>query len=360
MERWQSVWERQVGVNLSESGVEPVALQDLMHQEDLEALLRQPLGYAETRGSEELRGRVASLYPRCGPENVLITTGTAEANLLMALATAERGSPFVSVLPNYMQVWGLATSWAKPVPLHLGEDRAWQPGPEAVKEAIGPGTTAISLSHPNNPTGIPLTDDSRRSLLDAAEDRGAWLLADEVYRGAERVGPETPTFWGTRDEVLVASGLSKALGLPGLRLGWILGPADFVDRLWALHDYTTIAPNGLTDLLGRRILGSWRVTLLERTRSILRRNFPALESFVLRNRLQWVPPRAGAIAFLRYSWEIPSFELAERARDAGVLIVPGTHFRKEGYLRLGYGMERAVLERGLGILQGVFDEVPAA
>lgn len=360
MERWQSTWEQRVAANLSESGVEPIALDELLSEDDLRALLRTPLGYAPTQGSAELREAVASLYPDCGPENVLLTTGSAEANLLGTLATAERDAPFVTVLPNYMQVWGLAQTWGKAVPLWLREGRSWQPDPEEVKSAVSPGTTALSVSHPNNPTGAALTSETRRALLEAAEDVGAWILSDEVYRGAERVGEETPSFWGAAERVLVTSGLSKAYGLPGLRLGWICGPAAIVERLWGLHDYTTIALNQLSDVLGRRALGPWRENLLHRARSILRRNFPVLESFVQENGLEWIPPAAGAISFLRYPWKIPSLELAERARDAGVLIVPGAHFQEEGYVRLGYGMDREALAKGLGLLQPVFDEVAEA
>ncbi|MFQ6013031.1 MAG: aminotransferase class I/II-fold pyridoxal phosphate-dependent enzyme [Thermoplasmata archaeon] len=357
MERWQSTWESRVTVNLSESGVEPVALEELMGEDDLRDLLRTPLSYTETQGSEELREAVAGLYPDCGPENVLLTTGSAEANLLATLATVEREAPFVTVLPNYMQVWGLVRAWGKAVSLPLREERRWQPDPEEVKAAVRAGTTAISLSHPNNPTGVSLNDESRRTLVDAAEEADAWILSDEVYRGAERIGDETPTFWGTGEKVLVTSGLSKAYGLPGLRLGWVCGPSEFVDRLWALHDYTTIALNMLSDLVGRRVLGPWQEKLLHRARSLLRRNFPVLESFVGKNDLRWVPPEAGAIALVRYPWKVPSLQLAERARKAGVLIVPGAHFREEGYVRLGYGMEREVLAKGLVILQSVFDQV---
>jgi aspartate/methionine/tyrosine aminotransferase len=356
MERWQSIWERRVAVNLSESGVEPVVLADFMREDDLNEVLSSPLGYTETQGSRALREAVAGLYPDCGPENVLLTTGSAEANFLSVLATAENAAPFVAVLPNYMQVWGLARSWAKGVPLPLREDQGWQLDPEEVKSVVAPDTTAIALSHPNNPTGIPLSEGSRRTLLDAAEDTGAWILSDEVYRGVEREGAETPTFWREGDRVVVTSGLSKAYGLPGLRLGWACGPSELIERLWALHDYTTIAVNKLADLLGRRVLGPWRKKLLHRARSILRENFPVLESFVEETGMSWVPTRAGAIAFLRYPRATPSLALAKRAREAGVLVVPGAHFREEGYLRLGYGMEKAVLKEGLGLLKKVLDQ----
>lgn len=355
MERWQSTWEHRVDHNLSESGVEPLVLGDLLKEEDVRALLTAPLTYGETQGAEPLREIVAGFYPDCGPENVLLTTGTAEANFLTALATVEPGAPFVAVLPNYMQVWGVARSLgAAVVELGLREDRAWQLAPEEVQEALAEGPTAVALSNPNNPTGACLDPAGVRPLLDGVEDAGAWLLCDEVYRGAERVGGPVETLWGRSDRVVVTSGLSKAFGLPGLRLGWVVGPEDFVEELWGLHDYTTIAISRLTEALAARILPEWWTRLHERARSILRENFPRLEAFVERNGLAWVPPRAGAIAFVRYPWDLPSSELAERARRHGVLVVPGAHFRREGYLRLGYGMEASDLEAGLARLEEVF------
>lgn len=355
MERWQSLWEQEVAHNLSESGVEPLSLGDLLGEEEVRQLLRTPLGYAETRGAADLREVVAAWYPGAGPENVLLTTGTSEANLLVALATLERGAPFVAVLPNYLQVWGLADSLGARVRrLELEEERGWQPDPETTAEALE-GATAVAFSHPNNPTGLPLEGGSVDALVDAAADAGAWVLSDEVYRGAERVGPPTATLWGRTERAVVTGGLSKAFGLPGLRLGWVVAPEPLVEELWALHDYTTIAISKLTEVLAARLLSAWRDRLHARARSILRRNFPLLEAFVDRQGLAWVPPRAGAIAFLRYPWDVPSEALAERARrKADVLVVPGAHFGREGHLRVGYGMEPEALEKGLARLEEVF------
>ena len=355
MERWQSTWEHRVDHNLSESGVEPLGLDDLLGEADLRDVLKTPMTYAETQGAEPLREVVAGFYPDCDPENVLLTTGTSEANFLTALATAERGAPFVAVLPNYMQVWGVARSLgASMVELGLREDLAWQLDPEEIRRALAGGPTAVALSNPNNPTGACLEGDGVSALLDGAEDAGSWVLSDEVYRGAERVGGPVETLWGRSDRVVVTSGLSKAFGLPGLRLGWVVGPEDFVEELWGLHDYTTIAISRLTEALAARVLPDGWERLHERARSLIRDNFPLLEAFVERNDLHWVPPRAGAIAFVRYPWDRPSEDLAERARHHGVLVVPGAHFHREGYLRLGYGMEPSALEAGLAGLEEVF------
>ncbi|MFQ5837288.1 MAG: aminotransferase class I/II-fold pyridoxal phosphate-dependent enzyme [Thermoplasmata archaeon] len=359
MERWQSTHEHGVRFNLSESGVEPVSLGEFLAEEDLKALLRSSLGYAETKGSEDLRRAIADLYAGCGPENVLVTTGTAEANLLVALHTVDRGSRVVTILPNYMQMWGLAASIGREVGvLRLREERGWQPDEEDVKEEVHRKTDVISFSNPNNPTGACLSGESRGAILDAAREADAWILSDEVFRGAERQGGLTDTLWGEYEKVLVTSSLSKAFGLPGLRLGWICGPEDAIEELWSLHDYTTIALSKIVEALGTLALVRWRDKLLSRARGFIRGNFPLIQAFVEGSGLAWIPPRAGAIAFIRYPSRIPSEDLAKRALDKDVLVVPGVHFQDEGYLRVGFGMETGMLEGGLELLEALFQEVP--
>lgn len=357
MERWQSTHENEVSFNLSESGVEPLSLGDLLSEEDVARLLDARLGYPETRGSVALREAIASLYPDAGPENILTTNGTSEANLTTALWSMEMDARFVAILPNYMQMWGLARSLqCRVMELFLEEKLGWQPSMEKMEQAMAFGPRAVSLSNPNNPTGSRLDSGSRRALLEAAEDAGAWLLCDEVYRGAEKDGLLTPSLWGEYEKVLVTSGLSKTFGLPGLRLGWICGPLEVIEDLWAVHDYTSIAISKVTELLGALAVSRWGEAR-DRARRIINGNLPLLESFVRQAGLSWKPPEAGAVAFVRYPWKLPSREIADRALKRDVLIVPGSHFGMEGYLRIGYGMERRILKGGLERLGGVLEDL---
>ena len=107
------------------------------------------------------------------------------------------------------------------------------------------------LSNPNNPSGSVLSDDAMKRIVERCEEMGAYLLADEVYLGAELDGARTPSFWGMSDQVIVTSGLSKAYGIPGVRIGWIVGPQDVVSTCWSQHDYLTIGPNKLSDVVAR-------------------------------------------------------------------------------------------------------------
>src|SRR6185503_9650562 len=120
------------------------------------------------------------------------------------------------------------------------------------------------------------------------------------------------------DRLLVTCGLSKAYALPGLRIGWVVGPSATVAELWGRKDYTTISPGALSDFLARKVLRPvTRRRILERTRSILRSNYPIVEAWVGRRAesLRMVPPLAGAIAYLRYGWKLNSTELVLRLRD---------------------------------------------
>ncbi len=360
MERMQSQWENRVAHNLSESGVHPLTIEELVAPEERDEVLRQRLVYIQSNGTEELRAAIASFYPGAAADNVVVTNGSAEANFVAAWRVVEPGDEVVMVLPNYMQLWGVVRSFgATVVPVRLREETGWGVDPDELGRAVTPKTKLLIVCNPNNPTGAVLADDARRALVQAAARHGAWILADEVYRGAERDGVETPSLWGGYDRLLVTCGLSKAYGLPGLRLGWVVAPVDSTGELWARKDYITISPGAVSDLLARKALRpATRSRILERTRGILRRNYPVLEAWVRRRqRSLWlVPPRAGAIAYLRYAWPINSTRLVERLRDEhGVLIVPGDHFGMDGYLRIGFGNEPEDLAAGLARIDRLLD-----
>jgi len=179
-----------------------------------------------------------------------------------------------------------------------------------------------------------------------------------VYQGAERGGRTTPSFWGSYEKVIVVNGLSKAYGLPGLRIGWIVAPPAFTQETWARHDYTTIGPSGATDHLATVALEPRvRDKLIERTRRILNANYPVMEAWLtgFGDTFTWHPPQAGAICWARYRQAIPGTEIVEKIRaQHSVLLVPGEQFGMPGFLRFGFGDELqhfqealAEAERGL-------------
>src|SRR5262245_55669045 len=200
MERMQSTWENRVAHNLSESGVHPMSVEDLLGPDERAELLRERLVYIQSNGTEALREAVARLHPGAGPDNVTVANGTAEANFIAAWRLVEPGDEVVFALPNYMQLWGVVRAFGATVrPVHLREETGWALDVEELKRAVGPRTRLVVVCNPNNPTGSILSEPNRKEIVAAAGRHGSWILADEVYRGAERDGKETATFWGTYD-----------------------------------------------------------------------------------------------------------------------------------------------------------------
>ncbi|MFB0566794.1 MAG: aminotransferase class I/II-fold pyridoxal phosphate-dependent enzyme [Candidatus Aminicenantaceae bacterium] len=362
MERMQSVWENVVSYNLSESGVHPLSLQEFISQEELEEIQMLRLGYCQTNGTPELRELISKLYAQSSEEHILVTNGSAEANFISIWSKIEPGDEVIFMLPNYMQMWGLLRGFGASVkPLYLRENLNWAPDLEELKKLVTDKTKLIVITNPNNPTGAILSEEAMETIVNCADTSGAWILADEVYQGAEFAGKLTQSFYGKYDKVIVVNGLSKAYGLPGLRIGWIVAPEELIKRTWPYHDYTTIAPSILCDRLAQIALTPHnREKILERTKSILKTNFALFESWVHKQDgiLNLVRPQAGAIAFISYNLKINSTQLVQKLiHEKSVLIVPGDHFEMDHYLRFGFGSEEEYLLNGLSLIEETLNEV---
>ena len=372
MERLQSTFENLVEFNLSESGVRPLTPRELIEDaQGLEGLLDQPLAYTQSNGTIELRRAIASIYPGASVDHIEVTNGGSEANFITTFNLIEPGDDVVMLVPNYMQTWGLSRAFGGTIrEWRLIEDRAagrWRVDLAELEALVTARTKMIVICNPNNPTGARLTAAELDHIARVADRHGAWILSDEVYRGAELDGQETPSMWGRSERAIITSGLSKAYGLPGLRIGWIAAPPALIASLWSYHDYVTIAPGALSDRLARvALVPERRARLFERTRGILRRNLPLIETW-LRDAggFHWIKPEAGAIVYVRYDHKINSTELVNRLRvEKSVLIVPGDHFGMDGYLRLGFGeppeYNRAGLDRLHDLLSTLAPATPVA
>jgi aspartate/methionine/tyrosine aminotransferase len=355
MERAMSKFERTVKYNLSESGVHPVSLSELLADDpaQIELLLETGLNYPHVNGTPELREKIASLYDGADPANVLVTVGAAEANYLTVRTLLSAGDEILVMLPNYMQIWGIAKNHALDVKtFHLREETGWALDAEELDRLVSSKTRLIAVCNPNNPTGHILTEAEMDVVVAAAERAGAWILSDEVYSGAERLADEeSPSFYGRYERVVAVGGLSKAYGLPGLRIGWVVCPAETVDDIWARHEYVAISATVLGNRLAAIALSpEVRPRLIERTREYVRAGYSILGQWLNNHKdaFSLTPPQAGAIAFPRYRLEINSSALAERLRkEKSVLIVPGDHFGMDGFVRVNFGLPRDYLIEAL-------------
>jgi len=355
MERTQCLYENEVEFNLSESGVLPLRVEEVLEGTGAE-FLSLGLKYPESDGSRELRENIAQWYGATH-EHVLVTNGGSEANFTALWGLLEKGDHAAIMLPNYLQAWGLSRAYAaRTNPFHLLERREnrkprWALDIEGLRRAVSKKTKLIVVTNPNNPTGAVLNEDEMAEILRVARKANAWLLVDEIYRGAEVSGPLSPTFWGRYDKLLITSGLSKAFGLPGLRIGWIAGHPKTIAKLCAYRDYTTLTPTILSDRLARIAMEpARREKILERTRAIIRRNLPQLESWIHSHDdiFTYIPPMAGAITYFKYKLPITSTKLFDKLREErSVLITPGDHFGGGCYVRVGFGYDIDYTLRGL-------------
>lgn len=350
LERSQTLYENSVEINLTESGVHPACVGDLVDN-DLGELLSLQLGYGYTDGTPALRQAIADWHPGAAPENVLVANGTSEANLLALLSVAKPGGHIVVITPNFMQLDGMARALGVEVgTVALRPENNWQPDSDAVRAAVRPDTCLITLCDPNNPTGVAMTANSRRSLVDVAEEAGVWLLIDEIYRGSEIDDLPPATAWGLGDKVIVTGGLAKSFGCPGLRMGWCIAPSELVSRMHERQDYTTIGTGALAQYLARRCLVQpLRDKLLQRGRNILRQGREQVAEWVSgMPGWSWVKPDASGMAFLSYPMDVPSdVWCANLRKDTGVFVCAGAWFGIEGHIRLGFGVESDHLRTGL-------------
>ena len=351
MERMQSVWEHKVKYDLSESGVEALRLEEITR--DPKDFMKTRLGYAEGVGREATRALIAGIHPGHGADDVMLTTGTSEANFLALASLVNAGDEVVIVMPNYMQVHGIAQGLGARVrEVWLREEKGWTIDIGQLASAVNTKTRVICVCTPNNPTGQALSAREIDEIARIAARHGAWILSDEVYRGAERDGVESGSFSGRGERVVVTGGLSKAYGLPGLRVGWVVAPAETAQAVLRLKDYSTIAPASLSEVLADIALER-RAKLLERTRFLVNERWPALEDWASsRSReLHWTPPAAGAICFFSYRYPIDSMPLVDRLiRDNSTMVVPGVHFKTERHLRIGFGGPPNILHHGLAAI----------
>ncbi len=362
LERIQSLYENTVKYNLTESGIHPFTLREFLTEEETETLLNIRMGYGQTDGAPELREMICNHYKGAEIDNILVTNGSAEANFTFAGSTINPGDEVVIMLPNYMQIHGIANFLGANVkPFYLKEELNWAPDLDDLKKLVNDKTKMICLCNPNNPTGAVLSEEMMKEIVQIADHVRAILHVDEIYRGAELEGDETPTFYDLYDRAIVTMSLSKSYSLPGLRMGWLVGPKDIIARGWAFHDYTSISTNMLGQYVATLVMEpERRKQVLSRGRGMLKSNLVKFQSWIDSHSdlFHFIPPKAGGIVFMRYNMDINSTELCTRLRkEKSVFIIAGDSFGMDRYLRMGIGGEQKELLEGMELIDETLREV---
>ena len=355
VEQYLSETEHGVRFNFSESGVHPMSYAELfsLAQIDTEALFATLVDYPQVNGFQSLRQNISAMYSGANPDNVLVTVGATEANTLIAATLLEHGDNVVRFRPTYEQLAGNASNLGYEVrTVDMVESRDWAIDVDALEAAVDSRTRIIHVVNPNNPTGRVLSKADRDALTRVAEQHGAWIVADEVYAGTERGTDEpTATFWGTGERVIVINSMSKAYGLPGLRLGWLIAPEEWIRRFWRRHEYATISATMISMKLAQCALApDARAKLTARARDLIRRGFETLVAALNEHSdvFSVVPPEASAMSFVKFDLPVNSDELAARLlAEEDVLVIPGSKFGLERHFRFSSALPDDHLRAGL-------------
>ena len=365
LERTLSLYENLVEYDISPSGVHHFTIEELLTEDEQKQLLQQELGYGWTNGSIELRQTIANLYKDRDADNVIACSGSAEANLLVVLSFLNPGDEIIVVVPNFLQIWGLARGFGIIVKeLWLKEKSGWQPDLSELESLVTPKTKMITICHPNNPTGQYLPLEKMQELVDFCRKHDLWLHSDEIYRGSEIFIEEPPSFADLYEKAIVSSGTSKAMGLPGLRIGWLVGPKNEIYTAWQRKDYASTVPSTPMQFIANIALQpERRQQILERGRRRLRSNLGIFQAWAndRSETISFIPPQAGAMAFFRYHYDVNSTELMQRLRkEQDILVLPGDAYGMDHFLRIGICIPEDHLRVGLERMDNVFSQLKLA
>ena len=309
------------------------------------------------RGLPELRDHVlaqAGLTGICTPADVLITAGAAEANYLAIMQTLQPGDEIVIETPGWPQAEVLAKAiGARITRIERREADGWRLPIDQIADVVNDRTKMIFLTNPNNPTGDLLSSDEIAELVRIADPVGAWLLIDEVYAELEWDGPRAPSVAGMYQRGITTGSVSKALGLQGLRTGWMICPdPQMIMDAVILRENSSEIMNIMGEVIAEIALRPDRFgAAMHKARAEGRANLAQMNAWVeAQDGLSWISPRAGLIGLARLPDGIDSdlFARTLLADPYRTFLLPGSAYDQPNHIRLGVGGGAAVnLQDGL-------------
>ena len=332
LERFLAEYRELAAYSLASSVLTQFRYNELISETDLDMRVR----IGPMNGPEALREAISHLYSRVTKEGVLVTHGAAEANFLLLNYMLDHRDECIIIVPNYMQVFGVAQATGAKVALStLLEHDDYRLNTEELKEQVNERTKLIVITNPNNPTGIRHTRQEVQAVCDIASEVGAYVLADEVLRGTEMDGTPTSSPVDLYERGIATRSLSK-LGLSGLRVGWIATRDEEIARgCWSYKDYTTLGNSYLDQHVALKVL-TRLPEILDRDRRLLKENLAILWRWHDENRsfVDSVKPQAGATVFPRYAFDMDSVHFCKTVLEKSkVLLAPGDYFNGPGRFR---------------------------
>jgi aspartate/methionine/tyrosine aminotransferase len=335
LETYFARWEFSARYHLTASDAQTLRVSELLELADDDGRARWEslaLGYTETRGLPELRSAIAATYDSADADDVLCFAGAEEAIYLAMRTLLEPTDHLVVLTPNYQAAETIPLAVCEVTGIALRPEDGWALDVDAVERALRPNTRMVSVNFPNNPTGAVPSLEAWLRLVQLCDDRGITLFSDEVYRGLELDRETLPQATDLSGTALSLNVMSKAYGLPGLRIGWITCRDHTVlDKLERAKHYTTICNSAPSEVLALIALRA-REHLLDRNQRIIAENLPVFTDFFARypELFEFTPPDGGCVCFPRYlGADGVETMCAELVEQAGVLLLPSSIYSSE-------------------------------
>ena len=362
LETYFSKWEFTARYHMCASDMESLSVKELLamaDDEDRRLWDDLRLGYTETFGMPALRQAIANTYDNID-ESELLTFAGAEEGIFVAmqvLLTADDHA--IVITPNYQAAETVPGSICEVTGLALDPDDNWELDIAALREAIRPNTRIISINCPHNPTGKVFSHQALEQIIAIARETGIYVFSDEVYRLLERSEEiRLPQVADIYERGLSLNVMSKAYGLPGLRIGWIATrDREVLSRMERAKHYLSICNSGPSEVLALIALNASDY-ILKRNRGIIDDNLKLLNAFFADypKLFEWTVPDGGCIGYPRYAGAdgVESF-CEELVEQSGVLLLPASVYRSAlnttptDRFRIGFG--RANMGEGLQVLR---------
>jgi aspartate/methionine/tyrosine aminotransferase len=334
LEVYLGKWEFAARHHLTASDAQTLSVAEVLGPEGLEELAALPLGYTPTWGSDALREAIAATYEAVDPDDVLVFAGAEEAMFWAMQELVGPGGHAVVTVPNYQSMESVTLATGAAVSgLPLRPEDGWALDLDALHALLRPETRLVAVNFPNNPTGALPDPDTWAALVAMCEERGIRLFSDEVYRGLESEGSQPLPQAADRSPTALSMGvMSKAYGLPGLRIGWLAcRDRAVLERLETRKHYTTICNAGPSELIATYALRSG-AQITARNRALIARNLPVFDAFFAAHAdlFAWERPQAGCVCFPRYlgSDGVEAF-CRDLVEQAGVVLLPASIYASE-------------------------------
>lgn len=352
LESWMREYYFSTELDLGSSGVESFSFAEVRRllaitQAELDEIVFDD---SRTLGDPALRRAIAERWFNGEAENVMATHGSSEAIFLIMQSLLEAGDEVIVLNPCYQQLYSIAQS----IGCHLKFwdmkfERQFRPDLEELKNLITRRTKMVVVNFPHNPTGATLNLDEQRELINIVAACGAYLVWDGAFTDLVYAGAPLPDPGLSYERAVSLGTLSKAYGLPGLRVGWCIADKSVLELFAHTRDYVTLHLSPLVELVARRVIEQADKLLEIRLRQA-RENLRLLSEWIeqRKDKLEWVPPAGGVCSFVRFS-QIDDTESFCRTlgQKYKTLLVPGKSFNSPAHARLGFGGPTSGLIEGL-------------